>query len=513
MRFGNMVTVVTAGAASLLLALPAAAQTTGTLSGQVVDANSQQPVVDAVVIAQSPAMQGEQTAVTDATGAFEITLLPAGTYALNVQREGFQPFTQQGLTVRLDRTIKVKLSLVPDTLQGTVVEIVAQRPTIAVTTTQQGGSISKEQMTLVPYGRNGRTFDQVTTSVPGVQPDANGGIAMNGSGSPEQNYIIDGVNVSDPAFGTLGTTLIQDFVQEVDVKTGGYQAEYGRATGGIVNVVTKSGGNEFHGSVFVNWSPFEAPRKQIGFLGQALSSQVKQRFNLDFGAELGGPIIKDKLWFFAGVAPQFISRSVDRIISAQQSNAAGQPVLDQSGNPTTTEIARQTYSSTQTTYNLSGKLTYLLNENHSIALAGYGNPTNNDGPYVDRYGFITSPAGGSEGYFLANHELGAFDTSLRYSGKLFSKTMLVEATAAYHRQRDNDVPVGIQSQSTAAMRDLPSISWQGVRNLLDPQLQDSTVPTSQRSAAVLQACAIQPNGFNPCPVTNYFSGGFGFAGS
>jgi len=513
MRFGNMVGMVTAGAASLLLALPAVAQTTGTLSGQVVDANTQQPVGEAVVIAQSPSLQGEQTAVTDTTGSFEITLLPAGTYALSVQRESYQPFTQGGLTVRLDRTIKVKLSLVPDTLQERVVEIVAQRPTIAVTTTQQGGSISKEQMNLVPYGRNARGFEQVTTSVPGVQPDANGGFAMNGAGSPEQNYIIDGVNVSDPAYGTLGTTLIQDFVQEVDVKTGGYQAEYGRATGGIVNVVTKSGGNEFHGSVFVNWSPFEAPRKQIGALGQELSSQVSQRYNLDFGAELGGPILKDKLWFFAGVAPQFISRNVDRVISAQQSNAAGQAVLDSNGNPVATEVGRQTYSSTQTTYNLSGKLTYLINENHSIALAGYGNPTNNDGVYVDRYGFITSPAGGSEGSFLANHELGAFDTSLRYSGKLFNKTMLVEATAAYHRQRDNDVPVGLQGQSAAAMRDLPAISWQGTRNLLDPQLQDGTVPSSQKSAAVLQACAIQPNGFNPCPVTNYFSGGFGFAGT
>jgi hypothetical protein len=513
MRFGNIVTVVAAGAASFLLTLPAAAQTTGTLSGQVVDANSQQPVVDAVVIAQSPALQGEQTAVTDTTGAFEITLLPAGSYALSVQREGFQPFTQQGLTVRLDRTIKVRLALAPESLNVQAIDIVAQRPTIAVTTTQQGGSVSKEQMTLIPYGRNARTFDQVATSVPGVQPDANGGIAMNGAGSPEQNYIIDGVNVSDPAYGTLGTTLIQDFVQEVDVKTGGYQAEYGRATGGIVNVVTKSGGNEFHGSVFVNWSPFEAPRKQIGSLGQALGSQVSQRYNLDFGAELGGPILKDKLWFFAGFAPQFISRNVDRIISAQSSNAAGQAVLDQNGNPATSEVARQRYASTQTTYNMSAKLTYLLNENHSIALAGYGNPTNNDGVYVDRYGFVTSPAGGSEGYFLANHELGAFDTSLRYSGKLFNKTMLVEATAAYHRQRDNDLPVGIQGQSTGALRDLPSISWQGSRNLLEPQLQDATVPSSQRSAAVLAACAIQPNGFDPCPVTNYFSGGFGFAGA
>ncbi|MFL5294415.1 MAG: carboxypeptidase regulatory-like domain-containing protein [Myxococcales bacterium] len=512
MRFRNIAGIATAGAVSLVLAMPALAQTTGTLSGQVVDANSQQPVGDAVVIAQSPSLQGEQTAVTDASGAFEITLLPAGTYSVTVQRESYQPFTQSGLRLALDRSIKVKLSLVPEALKEQAIEIVAQRPSISVTTTQQGGSISKEQMVLVPYGRNGRTFDQVATSIPGVQPDANGGIQMNGSGGPEQNYIIDGVNVSDPAFGTLGTTLIQDFVQEVDIKTGGYQAEYGRATGGIINVVTKSGGNEFHGSVFVNWSPFEAPRKQIGGLGQALSSQVSQRYNLDFGAELGGPIVKDKLWFFAGFAPQFISRNVDRIVSAQTSDQAGQAVLDPNGNPRLTELARQTYPSTQTTYNMSGKLTYLITENHSVALAGYGNPTTNNGVYVDRYGFFTSPAGGSEGFFLANHELGAFDTSLRYSGKLFNKSMLVEATAAYHRQRDNDVPVGVNGQSASALGDLPSVSWQGTRNLLDPQLQDSTVPSSQKSAAVLQGCAIQPNGFNPCPVTNYFDGGFGFAG-
>src|SRR5213082_3595777 len=317
MRFRSNMNVVAAGAASFLLALPALAQTTGTLSGQVVDASSQAPVGDAVVIAQSPALQGEQTAVTDTTGSFEITLLPSGTYTLTVQREGFQPFTQQGLQLRLDRTIKVRLPLVPEALKEQAIEIVAQRPSIAVTTTQQGGTVSKEQMNLVPYGRNGRTFDQVATSIPGVQPDANGGIAMNGAGSPEQNYIIDGVNVSDPAYGTLGTTLIQDFVQEVDVKTGGYQAEYGRATGGIVNVVTKSGGNEFHGSVFVNWSPLEANRKQIGNLGEAIRSQVSQRYNLDFGAELGGPILKDKLWFFAGFAPSLVSRNLNRIISAQ----------------------------------------------------------------------------------------------------------------------------------------------------------------------------------------------------
>ncbi|MFL5248582.1 MAG: TonB-dependent receptor domain-containing protein, partial [Myxococcales bacterium] len=515
MRFRNILNVVAAGATSFLLALPALAQSTGSLSGQVVDANTQQPVGDAVVIAQSPSLQGEQTAVSDATGSFEITLLPSGSYSLTVQREGYQPFTQQGLKVQIDRTIRVKLSLVPEALKEQAIEIVAQRPSISVTTTQQGGTVGKEQMALIPYGRNSRTFDAVATSIPGVQNDANGGIAMNGAGGPETNYIIDGVNVTDPAFGTLGTTLIQDFVQEVDIKTGGYQAEYGRSTGGIVNVVTKSGGNEFHGSVFVNWSPFEATRKQVGALGQAVSSQVSQRYNLDVGAEIGGPIIKDKLWFFAGFAPQFVSRNIDRVISSQTANAAGQPIRDAAGNPTLTEVARKTYTSTQTSYNLSGKLTYLLNENHSLALAAYGNPTNNNGVYVDSRGFFVSPAVGNEGAFLYNHELGAFDTSLRYSGKLFNKTMLVEATAAYHKQRDNDVPVGLDGLNAAVVRDTPSVSIRTpTRNLLDPLIAgDPMTPDYQKSTAVTQACAVQPNGFNPCPVLNYFTGGAGFLGT
>src|SRR5207244_13472969 len=126
---------------------------------------------------------------------------------------------------------------------------------------------------LVPYRRAARGFEAVSTAIPGVHTDIYG-LQMNGAGGPEQNYIIDGVNVTNPAYGTQGTTLIQDFVQEVDIKTGGYQAEYGRASGGIINVVTKSGGNEFHGSVFVNWSPFEATRRQIGRIDSAISSQV-----------------------------------------------------------------------------------------------------------------------------------------------------------------------------------------------------------------------------------------------
>src|SRR5205085_997765 len=169
---------------------------------------------------------------------------------------------------------------------------------------------------------------------------------------------------------------------------GGYQAEYGRATGGIINVVTKSGGNEFHGSVFVNWSPFEAERRQIGRIDSAISSRVKQNFNLDFGAELGGPILKDRLWFFAGVAPQIVSRNVARIISAREQDEAGAPLPGADGAQVVHEVARKDYAATSTALQFAGKLTFLANEDHSIAFAIYGAPKWTSGVSQDQFGTL-----------------------------------------------------------------------------------------------------------------------------
>src|SRR5438270_3023277 len=495
---------IAAGALILALSTPASAQTTGGLSGQIIDAQTQNPVPDAVVIAQSPALQGEQTAVTDATGTFEITLLPAGTYTLNVQREGYQPFTQGGISVRLDRTIKIKLQLVPEAVQAGAVEITVARPVISTTSETTGGTITREQMQMTPFGRGARTFEAVVQSIPGVHTDPFG-TTINGSGSMESNYIVDGVQVNDPAYGTQGTTLIQDFIQEVDVKTGGYQAEYGRSTGGIVNVVTKSGSNEFHGSVFGNWTPLEATRKQYGSVF-AIGTQQHLNYNLDFGAELGGPILKDRLWFYAGFAPQFISTNVDRVIQSQKDDGTGRAVLGSNGLPVVSEVGRKTYAVTNTSYQFTGKLTFLANENHSVALAVYGNPTK----------FGNATLNGNDGVYLGtDNTIGSTDAALRYSGKLLNKSMLVEAGVGYHYQlgslyTPSNSFQGVNGVTGTEIRNTPLISWRGQRNLLDPVFDDGTVPDYQKSAAVLSACAPQADGFNPCPVQNYLTGGPGY---
>ncbi|RME50926.1 MAG: hypothetical protein D6795_09160, partial [Deltaproteobacteria bacterium] len=129
--------------------------------------------------------------------------------------------------------------------------------------------------------------------------------------SPENNFLVDGVNVTDPAFGTQGTAVNMDFVQEIEVKTGGYEPEFGRATGGVVNVVTKSGGNEFEGDVFFNMtgSGLQGDPRNLGEISNAVVNKTDLDISTDFGFDLGGYIVKDKLWFFVGFVP-FYSRSI-----------------------------------------------------------------------------------------------------------------------------------------------------------------------------------------------------------
>jgi len=112
----------------------------------------------------------------------------------------------------------------------------------------------------------------------------------------KNNYILDGVNTTDPAFGGSGANLPFEFVQEVEIKTGAYGAEYGKATGGIFNVITKSGGNEFHGDVFGYGTTKGLVRSVKNFPLPALPQMVFSE--TDIGGDIGGPIKKDKLWFF-----------------------------------------------------------------------------------------------------------------------------------------------------------------------------------------------------------------------
>ncbi len=244
---------------SLLTATSATAQTTGAISGRLVDSQSEQPVSGALLVASGPALQGTESTRTGQDGQFEIGLLPPGEYTLNVQADGHQSFSQDRLVVHGGRALRLRLPMLPDNLPAAPVRFGIQVPVLPATVAQTGAIFSKEQYELIPYGRNERSFEQAAPSAPGVVPES--GFQIFGSPATGTRYRIDGLDVNDPRTNMQGRWLLQQFVDEASVESGGLGAEYGRAAGGIVQAITRSGGNELHGSAFFDWMPIEIPRR------------------------------------------------------------------------------------------------------------------------------------------------------------------------------------------------------------------------------------------------------------
>jgi len=466
----------------------ASAQTTGTILGVVTDASTGKPVPDALVVATSPALQGEQTALTDDTGNFRITILPPGRYKLSVQREGYKPAERTDITLNIDKTIRANMAVVPEAVQLEEQVVNTGTPVINVGTAETGAVVSKEYMSSVPVGRN---FESTAIVAPGAQADRFG-VSFSGATSPENNYILDGMNVTDPAFGLLGSTLLTNFVEEVDVKTGSFMPEYGRATGGVINTVTKSGSNEFHGSVFGNMTPgaLSPKAKAIFRSSEAVGSETlsSKGYATDFGFEVGGPIMKDRLWFWLGAAPQLGHTVTDRYIQALQEDPAhpGQAVTDPSTGLTTGVRLPGTdslYNNNTSNIYLTGKLTYLLNENNNLSLSLYTNPADNKG-----IGLVNSAASVRPFEQTGN----STDVIGRYAGKVLEKHLIIEALGGWHHQSFADQPAtvaGINQRDTAFVR------WDLQHSLAD--FED--VPAACRDTAT----------FRPCPVTRYATGGYG----
>ena len=292
---------------ALALAAPlATAQTSGSVSGVITDETGA-VLPGAAVNVSGPRLQGVRTATTDAQGRYRFSNIPAGDdYKVTASLSGFQPLTKEGLHVFLGQDATVNLQIKAALTEA--VTVVGESPLVDVTRTTTGVNVTASQFETLPTARN---FQQLTTLAPGVtiemgDHDSRFATSPNvgSSSAPENNYIIDGLSATDPRFGTSGTNLTMNFVQEVQVMTGGYGAEYGRSTGGVFNVVTKSGGNAFHGDVFTyyrnkDWSPDQVVRRR----NKETTTYFNGDTNADFGASLGGLIVKDKLWFFAAADP------------------------------------------------------------------------------------------------------------------------------------------------------------------------------------------------------------------
>ncbi len=319
------VAVILVAASSLF-----AQSTTGTISGTALD-ESKAILPGVTVTVTNQATQVSRTIVTDERGRYRALNLAPGTYQVAADLAGFQPLLLKGLDVTIGNAVTVDLTLKLGGIQEQVtVEGEAQQ--LDLTTTTVGGVVTTKQIAELPL--NGRSFMQLATLQPGVivsratGRDFTGGygntqVSVAGARPEQTGYLLEGTNIadiSDKAPSSMaGVMLGVDTVQEFSVQTHGYSAEFGRAAGGIISAVTKSGSNSLRGSAFEfhRDSAWDAPNYfDVG-------DEPPPFKRNQFGATLGGPIVKNSLFFFGsyeGLRQQLATTQVARLPNAAAHN-------------------------------------------------------------------------------------------------------------------------------------------------------------------------------------------------
>jgi hypothetical protein len=507
-----------------------AAYADSVIVGQVVSAESKKPVPDVVVTATSPNLQGEQVVVTDAQGQYRIPQLPPGVYTLRFDKESFKPFSRSEVQLRLDRTIRVNVELLPESFTE-VIDVVARPPTIDVGSTSTGVNVDQDFIKRISVNRPGgkagatRSFESLAELAPGAQSDTYG-VSINGTTSPENGYVVDGLSTNDPAFGVNASPLSVEFVQDVNIITGGYMPEYGRSTGGVLNAVTKSGSNEFHGSVYGTATPgvLEGPRHPVVSAQSVVSGRNSLNLMGDVGATLGGPIIKDKLWFFAGVAPSYNhythTRTLNRYLTEtyvdpKDGSTKARVLKDENGfnRYETIPGSERNFEVQGQSLQYMGKLTYLINQDHNVSVSLAGTPSVSGGKGVfsidPQSGELpTTVNGDPSSAAFANTEEVADSTSvaLKYAGAFAEKKFLVDANVGWFHQNVSTLPSdGSKLGSKDGLAALARVQYRQRRPIwyYEPDIANIQALCDEGAPGT-------PSGTVACPTTNYFDGGPGF---
>ncbi|HLU65932.1 MAG TPA: carboxypeptidase regulatory-like domain-containing protein, partial [Kofleriaceae bacterium] len=424
--------------------------TTGAVRGIVRDKATSETVIGATVVASGPALQGTQATITDETGQYFISNLPPGIYQIAIYYADAQ-FSRTNVLIQLGKTAVVNIEINTQAAAGETIVIEGRAPLLDQQSTKTGTTITSDYTENVPTGR---TFGEVLGAAGGSQGDRYG-TSFGGSTSVENTYIVEGINTTDPGFGLLSTNLPNEFIQETEVITGGYNAEYGRSTGGVINVITKSGSNEFHGSVFGYWSPgaLIADEKPTPFAGSAIDAEANLANSFDLGAELGGPIVKDRLWFHVGINPSYRFVDLDRVVKTQvDANGDGIPDVDENGFTILDELSRTSLDESSSTYFYTGKLTGAVTPDHQGSIAVMGSPG------VMRDYFTVT---GQESATFMKDERNILDVAGKWTSKFFDNKTQVDVVAGYHGDTVDQTP-GFAGDGSRSL-----VLYQGARPLTD----------------------------------------------
>jgi hypothetical protein len=375
--------------------------TKGAISGSVADSTGA-IVPGATVTISGPI--GDRVAISDSKGNYTVSNLIPGQYTVKASLTGFKTASVGNVTVYVGKDVSVKLTLSTGDITETI-EVLGGAVDIDTSKTAIGANINAQVFENLPVQRR---VDNLFYLAPGVTESQAGGRAnpsISGGSALDNLYVADGVNITDSSFGglgvfsrsygTLGVGINSSYIQEVQVKTGGFEPQYGQSQGGIVNIITKSGGREFRGSVYGYMQPggLEATRKQPDDTLVNKVGEVRHEQNFDVGFDLGGPLVKDKLFFYGNFNPSELTQTT---AAARNSGLAKVGEFDRK----------------YTTYNYAAKLDWNLAPNHQLNFSVFGDPSHSNKAIQG------SPINSDNLTNASKLDYGTRNVAMRYNGAL-----------------------------------------------------------------------------------------------
>ena len=327
------------------------------LSAQKITGNLESRVLDeegngisfVTVSVTSPDLQGTRIALSGSNGGFLLPNLPIGKYTVTISHVSYKDISFENVTVWLGKTTTMPdIRLTTQLHEAPEIVVTETMPVIDITTTAIGGNLVSDEIDVLPIQRDYR-------QIPALLPMANTSffgddVNISGGTGLENRHFIDGIDVTDPWRGTTGMRLPYNFIREVEVTTGSYQAEYKSSLGGILNVVTNSGRNDFYGQAFGFFANnrFSGDSKSGAF--EPNSGDFSQ---YDIGFSVGGSIVRDRLWYYAAYNPT---------IEKQQIEIPGHGYWDDDG----------------IIHIFAAKLTWKAADRMNVALSVFGDPGERD---------------------------------------------------------------------------------------------------------------------------------------
>jgi outer membrane receptor protein involved in Fe transport len=359
------------------LASPAAAQVTGSIAGTVRDASG--AVLPGVTVTVAgPSLQREsESGSTAADGTYRIPLVPPGVYQVKFQLSGFSPVTRTEVEVALNRqtTLDEAMSVAGVSESVQVSEVV---PVIEVTRSDMSSRVESRTIDALPL--NGRNFVDLVALAPGARPVPEGqqgaNVSIFGERGAAVSFLVDGAENNDPLNGGPALRYTQDSVREFEVVTTGYEAEFGRAQGGVVNIITRSGTNQLNARGF--WFRRDDALDASNVPGQDPPKLARNQW----GGTAGGPIVRNRAFFFGSFERLDETRGVNL-------NRSVIPAWVQSGIATPSGTEDFNLGPQTGAYTLVGKVDYNLNASNRLSITGNGNNQ-------DVSGEISSPVAGTQ---------------------------------------------------------------------------------------------------------------------